>query len=183
MTAPNITLPTLEEIDAADDKICSVLSRVDEFVMLAEKIDQAGVVSLADYQMSERGIALDDDPEFLFEPASFLRLLVLATDRQEDAERLRADAQKLEETLRAVYHKHLDEEERPPGGVLDRPGRSVSRECARRTGAPHRTGRRLLLSAAPDGVVSLLMANDRREHREPGQETPPPRLALTGRLY
>jgi hypothetical protein len=50
MTAPNITLPTLEEIDAADDKICSVLSRVDEFVMLAEKIDQAGVVSLADYQ-------------------------------------------------------------------------------------------------------------------------------------
>ena len=103
----SLTLPTRERIDEADDKIGSVLSDVDWWKSLAEKVEQGNVLSLADYQMERHRIALDDGPEFTLEPQSFLHLLVFAADLQRDADTLKADAAEIEQRLLAIYHNEV----------------------------------------------------------------------------
>jgi len=97
----SLTLPE------ADDKIGSVLSDVDWWKSLAEKVEQGNVLSLADYQMERHGIALDDGPEFTLEPQSFLHLLVFAADLQRDADTLKADAAEIEQRLLELYHNEV----------------------------------------------------------------------------
>jgi hypothetical protein len=102
-------LPSVAEIDAADDKLGEFLSDLDWFTSSAARL--AGpAVPLADAVfMCKAGIAFSDRVPFEYDEASFARLLVFANEIETDAERTKEDAAKLRAALLSIYREHVIE--------------------------------------------------------------------------
>jgi Txe/YoeB family toxin of Txe-Axe toxin-antitoxin module len=103
-------LPTLTDIDEADEKLGSFMSSLDWFRSEAEMLDRGRDISLdVLVAMGRANIDPPDDYSYEHDDKTFARLLVLADELERDADTIRKDAEKLRQALLGIYRHRVHE--------------------------------------------------------------------------
>jgi hypothetical protein len=104
-------LPSISEVDVADDAIGKFLSDLDWFASAAEKF-RGDDVSLEDHVFMDRnGIEFENAPRHV-DPAIIARLLVFADEAIDDADKIKRDAERLRGELLTIYRGFVIERSR-----------------------------------------------------------------------
>jgi hypothetical protein len=102
------SLPSLGEIEATDEKLGSTLSDLECFASIVKHLCGDEPPLPLDEALSRlREGTLPDLPAFEYEAAQFARLLVLADEVLEDAERLGSYASELRDGLLQLYRDRV----------------------------------------------------------------------------
>lgn len=111
-------LPTLNDIEEADNKLGSFMSSLDWFTSEAEAIDKGREIPLdVAAAMIRNNVEFEDSFPYEHDDKTFARLLVFADELLNDAESIERDAHRLRQALLGIYLHQVN-----PGGEVARGG-------------------------------------------------------------
>ena len=103
--AAQLALPSVEEVDAVDEKLGSFLSDLDDFASRVQGLVEPAK-SLEDCSFLVRaGIAVGDEAPSNLDPAVFARLLVFADELLGDAQHITDYAAKMGQNLLWIHRE------------------------------------------------------------------------------